>query len=230
MNDQLVEIASWRVICELHRRYPNKFKVIETHPGGGQYDCLSIYDKDNQNIVHFNRAGRMTVFKRFDGRRTPPPFDIWSTMCEQSNQKEILNKVSDLIGLPAPSKIPASTPTTLAYRFIAELLTHGAFSKEQWECRNGYEDTSGYGGGVSPYFNQFPAAQEKLRLVLQNDFLKQPAYRFWFLCKDGRPLLCIETTGQVWNTEGKVFDLPLLYAKKHSICFLIAEIAGDCLP
>lgn len=230
MNDQLIEIASWRVICELHRRYPDKFKVIETHPGGGQYDCLSLYDKNGLNIAHFNRNGRMTVFKRFDGRENPRPFDIWSATCHENKQKETLDKVSDMIGLTVPAKLPASTATTLVYRLIAEFLTHSVFGKYCWECRNGYEDTSGYGGGVRTYFEQFPDAQKRLKTVLESDIFNEPAYRFWFLCRAGRPLFCLETTGQVWNTKGKSFDLTGLYAKKHCMWSLIYEIAGDYLP
>ena len=50
MNRQLIEAASWRVACELIRRYPDRLIVIETHPADGQYDCLSIYEsRDLQN-------------------------------------------------------------------------------------------------------------------------------------------------------------------------------------
>ncbi len=45
VNQQLVEIASWRIVSELIRRHPEKFTVIETHPGGVQYDCLTLYDE-----------------------------------------------------------------------------------------------------------------------------------------------------------------------------------------
>lgn len=37
----ILEAASWRLTAELVRRYPNRFSVIETHPGGGQYNCKS---------------------------------------------------------------------------------------------------------------------------------------------------------------------------------------------
>ncbi len=49
VNKQLTEIASWRIVSELIRRHPEKFTVIETHPGGGQYDCLSPYSMQTKS-------------------------------------------------------------------------------------------------------------------------------------------------------------------------------------
>jgi len=43
MNSQKREISSWKIVSELMRRFPNKFTVIEAHPSGGTYDCLSLY-------------------------------------------------------------------------------------------------------------------------------------------------------------------------------------------
>ena len=41
LSRQLLEAASWRVVAELVRRHPT-IRVIETHPGGDQYDCLQL--------------------------------------------------------------------------------------------------------------------------------------------------------------------------------------------
>ena len=46
----ILEAASWRLTAELVRRYPDRFSVIETHPGGGQYDCITLIDEDNDSI------------------------------------------------------------------------------------------------------------------------------------------------------------------------------------
>ena len=205
MNRQLIEIASWQVINELHRRHPTKFKVIETHPGGGMYDCLSIFstaDREPRHIADFNRAGRLHIF----------------------------DKVTDLLGLSIPQKRPPSTPTTLVYRFISAFLTHTAFGVEDWRCRNGFIDTSGYGGGVSSVFDKFPQAQERLRVELKDDIFQSPAYRFWFLRKNEKPVLCLETTGTLWNKKGKEFNLAELYKEERRVWPMVIKVAGDLLP
>jgi hypothetical protein len=35
------EAASWQLTAELVSRYPDRFMVIETHPAGGMYDCIT---------------------------------------------------------------------------------------------------------------------------------------------------------------------------------------------
>lgn len=231
MNRQLVEIASWKIVSELTRRYPGKFTVLETHPGGGQYDCLSLYDKKQEHIASFNRAGRFHVFASFDGIKQREPYEIWPAMNEEYDQKTVLDKVSDDLGLPIPAKLPAAVPATLVYRFIAAFLSHAVFGIPQWCCVNGVLDSSGYGGGIRrPFFEQFSQAHGRLEIHETADLYKQPAYRFWFICKEDKPLLCLETNGVVWTAKGKTHNVMELYAAKRRIWPVVLEVAGDLLP
>ena len=232
MNTQLIEIASWRIVSELHRRYPDKFKVIETHPGGGMYDCLTLMDRKQRHIADFNRVGRLNVFNRFDEKKPQKPFEIWPEMLRSDNPTAIVDQVSDLIGLQVPSKLPSSTPTTLIYRFISTFLNHCTFGKDKWECRNGYFDSSDILGSYEVSdFEYFSQAQQRLRSVFPDDVLQQPAYRFWFLHKNDKPMLCLETTGVVWNDKGTSFELINLYKKNNRrIWPVVYEVARDYLP
>ena len=231
MNHQLIEIASWRIVSELCRRYPGKFTVLETHPGGGQYDCLSLFDKKQKHIADFNRAGRFHVSSSYDGVEQREPFAIWPEMMEEYDQKRVLDKVSDDLGLPIPAKLPAALPTTVVYRFIAAFLSHAVFGVQRWYCINGVEDASGYGGGIrNAFFEQFPQARGRLEIHETTDFFREPAYRFWFICKEENPVLCIETNGVIWTATGKAYNLKELYAAKHRIWPLVMEVAGDLFP
>ncbi|MFH1480928.1 MAG: hypothetical protein ABIG67_06650 [Pseudomonadota bacterium] len=135
-NEQLIEIASWRIASELYRRHPGKFKIIETHPGGGQYDCLALYT-EKQHIADFNRKGRLHVFEPFTrSPDNPGPYEVWNVMLNEHNLKKVLDKISLMIGLQIPSKLPPSNPTTIVYRFIAAFLSHAVFGINKYECRN----------------------------------------------------------------------------------------------
>ncbi len=223
MNAQLIEVASWRIISELHRRYPGKFVMVETHPGGGQYDCLSLFH-DKRHVADFNRVGS---FHDFNGQ---PSLDIWRLLAEEEPQA-VLDQICRRLELPIPVKLPPSTQDVLTYRFIAAFLSHSVFGREKWECRNGYYDSTGMGEcGVSHLFNQFPEAKERLRVSVPNDLLEIPAYRFWFVIRDYKPLICLETTGTVWNDKGQSFDLTKLYKKEKRIWPVVMAIAGHLLP
>jgi hypothetical protein len=230
-SSQLIEIASWRIVSELHRRYPERFKVIETHPGGGQYDCLSLYDGE-VHIADFNRCGRFHVFHRYDNEpKLPQPLDIWSEMLNTKDVRSVLDRVSMMLGLPIPDRLPPTTPTTLVYRFIATFLSHAVFGIHRWECRNGFFDTSGYGGGVVKDFKRFEGARRRLEVGLPDDILRQPAYRFWFLRRNDVPELCLETTGLAWQPGiEEPCDLMGLYRKDRRVWSVIGIVAGHLLP
>jgi hypothetical protein len=228
MNQQLIEIASWRIVTELYRRYPGEFRVIETHPGGGQYDCLSLYDeRDFSNLAHFNRGGSLFI------HRTKQRMEqIWEDLLNAPNPKAILDTICQMLGYSKVSKMPPSTPTTLVYRFIATFLTHAAFGIQTWECRSGIIDTSGYGGGIVKDFERFPQAQKRVEVRMDRDLLDEPAYRFWFLKKNGKPLICLETTGHLWiRDELKTYDLVDIYNLNHRrIWATVVATVGSLMP
>jgi hypothetical protein len=227
MNKQLIEIASWRMVSELQRRYPGMFRVIETHPGCGTYDCLSLINKQGKAIADFNRSGRFHVLHGSKEK----PLEIWKEISDNSDSKKILDKVCQMLGWQTVKKLPSSTSTTLVYRFIADFLAHAAFGIHAWECRNGYCDTSGYGGGVVSDFEEFPKAKEGLEIIQADDLLKQPAYRFWFLRKDNAPKICLKTDGFLWMQDDQnTYNLMELYKQKdRRIWPVIVAVANRLL-
>lgn len=66
---QARESLSWQIAVLLLRMHPGRLRLVETHPGGGTYDCLSMYDRSDQRRgeLHLNRGGSATVNHRFDG-------------------------------------------------------------------------------------------------------------------------------------------------------------------
>ena len=56
------------------------------------------------------------------------------------------------------------------------------------------------------------------------------AYNFWFLIKDERAMLCLDTSGRVFRRDGKAHDLSKLYRRDRRIWALICATALDILP
>jgi hypothetical protein len=61
---QHLEVATWQIIEAFDRHFDHDFFVAETHPGGGQYDCITMGERVNEvprSVVDLNRTGRIHV-------------------------------------------------------------------------------------------------------------------------------------------------------------------------
>lgn len=225
---QLKEILSWRLVAELWRRFPDRFFLIETHPGGGQYDCLSLIDPAEglSSMLSVNREGSLQLsYGRDPG--------VWSDWSERMaiNPGDFLNKLCDSLGIDVPQPLPQSTPSTIAFRFICEFLTHATGRLDHWECRNGFLDTSGWAcARQDAWFDSFPALRnsDHPKRLVKGEL--DPAYCYWFLLKNSMPELCIDIGGQLYNREGKTYDLVAIYSQHKRVWPVIAETAIQLLP
>lgn len=230
INKQLIEIASWRMVSEIFRCYPNMFDLVETHPGGGLYDCLSLYDKKNDEVMSFNRNGSLHYFKncRTGEKQLFSDNEFWEKTVEYGDPKRIVTMVLEHIGLVWPPVRPISTPEILVYRYIAEFLTHSAFGRHEWRCVNGFHDTSGYSSGELNDFELFPSSA-KIQRSMPEKF-GNTAYNFWFIKKNGESLLCLAEDGTLMCRDGSIYSLPELYKKDRRIWYLIFHISEALLP
>ena len=120
----------------------------------------------------------------------------------------------------------------MAYRVISAFLAHAMFGRVNWECRNGYLDSSGMSGGRrDELFEHFPSARQRLAVRQAGDMLDIPAYRFWFLMRNDQPLLAIEATnGTAWDTSGRETDLFARYRRHRRIWPVVWGVASHLLP
>lgn len=234
-NRQLEEIVSWRFVTELWRRFPERFDLIEAHPGGGQYDCLALLTKGQNPAIAIDvgrGGGSVHIHKDalgLDGDMLM--YSDWMQRMLGHEPDRYLDDIAHETRLTVPKKLPASTPATLTYRYISDFLTHSICRLGNWECRNGFNDSSGYGGGVRhQLFEQFPLLGEENTIRHGSPIIGEHAYNFWFLLKDEKPVLCLDTSGRVFRQDGICHDLPGLYKRSRRIWPLICETALDILP
>ena len=234
-GQKIEEIFSWRLMAEIWRRYPKQFDLIEAHPGGGQYDCLVLLTKGQKPrfAIDVNRGGGSVHIHR-DALGLVGDMTLYSDWMERmtgASPSGFLDDIANEARLVIPKKLPASTPATLTYRYISDFLAHSISRLENWECRNGFEDTSGYGGGVrQSFFKQFPLLRKETALRHGSPILGKYEYNFWFLLKNGDPVLCLDTSGMVFRLDGACHDLVNLYRHYRRIWPLISETALDILP
>lgn len=96
VNTRLRLAQSWWLASELARRHP-ELLIIETHPGGGQYDCLSLV-KDEQTLIDVNRVGSIHIHHD-DGESIPI-----DSLCQQQEPYAVLKSVERRAGLRPPEQ------------------------------------------------------------------------------------------------------------------------------
>ncbi|MEV6493289.1 hypothetical protein AB0M20_32405 [Actinoplanes sp. NPDC051633] len=215
-------MQSWWLASELIRRHPD-LVLIEMHPGGGQYDCLSLF-RNGERVVFINRAG--TVQIPDDESFRPLTFEQIFSRPPSS----VVRSIEMGVRLPSPQRSPISTPAALTYRVIAQLMAITVNDKRSWDVRNEILDTSGYGGGPRGYVDKFPIAAERAQQRRPDDLLGIPQYRYWGVIRDDELLAVLDTDGFAYVGE-HVLHLPGLYsAHGRKLTSLVAASLGSILP
>lgn len=228
IDRSVLEAASWRLASELVRRHPLTTRVLHTHPGGGQYDCLTVTSPTtNGGKIHLNRNGTIQVHQRFDDLSEPQWEPTSWDEYLRADPREFLDGLERAAGLPTPPHVPPSDPMTLTYRVLAALAASAVKSVHPIEIHSGYIDTSGYGGGPNDALDLFPAIPDELRRSRAADLFGEPGYRFWLVLRDRVPILAFEQDeGMAWtahHAEGT--DLLGLYElSRHNVLVVTLEL------
>lgn len=228
VDRSVLEAASWRLASELVRRHPLTTRVLHTHPGGGQYDCLTIASPTaTGGTIQLNRNGSIQVHQRFDDSPDPQWEPTSWDEYLRADPRAFLDSLERAAGLPLPRHVPPSDPMTLAYRVFAGLAATAMKSVHPIEIQSGFIDTSGYGGGPNDALDMFPAIPAELRRLQDTDLFGEPGYRFWVVLRDRVPILAVEQDeGMAWtphHTDGT--DLLGLYElSRHNLHVLTLEL------
>lgn len=216
VSRQAIEALSWKLIAEFHRRHPERLKVIEAHPGGGQYDCLGLV-RGGEVIAFLNRVGSFTCFPSGAAIEWQ---DLWPRCLTAGGLGQILDKMSRLCGLEVPSKLPPSSTPTVAFRAMALIAATLCLDLEpqEWDWRNGAEDTSGKGcqSGRDEWFKVLCLENELAQARGEGDADFGGRYRYWFLLRDGVPQCCvIADRGVACLRDGSRVELAEAYSRTH---------------
>lgn len=213
-REQIVSAVTWELIWQLMRRFrkPYTFRVYETHPGGGQYDCLSLYTPDRQTHFDFNLVGG-SLHVWANGSHMER-LDIVDDYLRCENPKELLDRVCALAGLGFAGKLPPSDGPVLACGLVAAIFKQHIFMPYKLKMLMGYGDTSGYGEGPRlEKFRMFPAYANERNY-----------YRYFFLEKDGETLCMLDMAGAIILLNGDRIPLEQEYARHGRDINLTAAI------
>ncbi|MBO4238587.1 TY-Chap2 family putative peptide chaperone [Pseudonocardia alni] len=220
---------SWWLASELVRRHP-RLLVVETHPGGGMYDCLTLVDPGvagPTTVLQLNRNGRIHVDPH---NSTIEPVE-WTKMLAAENSHSVLRSVEGYARLRPPvPRAPTIGPRAMTYRVLAHILACLVDDRSTWDARSGCLDW-GYGLGRHTDLDRFPSIRDGLHDVRESDLFGEPAYRYWLLHCGDEAVAVLDTDGWAHFADRQPVELVPAYRGNGSrLTSLIGSVFGHVLP
>jgi hypothetical protein len=224
----VAEALSWRLAVEIVRRHPKDLWLVQTNPFG-DYDCLTLRSITHPAAgpsIHIPRHGHHAQIQWFGAPSDAPASPAllsWGDYYAADDPRAWLRNIDRLAGLAAPiGPLPASTPSSLALRWIAAFLTTQLGSRKPWHARTVWHND----GPTPDGFSRFPAAAAWLRNQPNTD----AASRVWFLRREGIDEVAVGADGTLWRAEDAAdpVDLMTTYRDAGSnLIQLLARTAAD---
>jgi hypothetical protein len=224
---RFVLAQSWWIASELVRRHP-QLLALETHPGGGQYDCLSIVDSASRQdlpLIDINRVGRIHVPRA----EAFEPI-TWASALGENHAHAVVRVVEAGAQLQPPTQAPPTTAKVLAYRVIARVLTTLVDDRHDWDVRSGYLQTFQLGSGTWPELSEFPGVAPFLDERRPDDVEGQPAFRFWFVKRGTESVAVLDTDSRLYLRDRPPIELLPIYKRTRSLTATIGETLSHLLP
>lgn len=202
----LVEALSWSLASRLVRRHPT-LRIVEEHPGGGQYDCLTVSGRGDGNFdsIQLNRVGSAFVWGGESSWRWAWR-GIWNELASSSDFRFGVGLLEHHARLAKVDPTPAAEPHTVAYRLIAAVLTAN-LGTQSWRA-------------------SFDFGGETWTGLTVPSWVPRPDGS-WLLHRNGEPVLAIDcNAGTAVRTDGERFDLMAVYEADRRISALMPVVLG----
>ena len=186
------EVWTWRLVAELAKVLPVR-AVLETHPGGGQYDMVELHSQlpgtgGSSAVfrVAVNRPGRVHVRQQDGGLRAR---DLLTDLDHGLPLRDAAGWVAEVADDAGEADLVIQHSVGLMSGLLSVAAGTGT---GQWEWRSGYLDSSGgEGERRQEFFRAIPLANEACRAE-PSDTSGIPEARFWFLADEGRACLAVD--------------------------------------
>lgn len=156
MKPNLKSAISWAILTEIVRRHggTQPLRVLEMHPGNGQYDCLAlvrlrdfregIYAPGNATLLGtFNRQSGTFQSLGASHDDTYPFLDRWLIARDPT---ETIDIICGLLGFAPVIKLPTTSRRILGIRLISAIVGARALQRDYLDVNMAYDDSSGISG------------------------------------------------------------------------------------
>jgi len=201
----VTEAASWAVASQLVAVLPERFQLVEGHPGGGQSDVLRLADPAEswpRTEVLINRLGfgSIQVHHPDGGAISVGGPDLWDGFgCGRTGVAQTVSEVLEVLALlGVPIETRGATTRDRVHEAIALTMRHAALYGLPWRCLWGVEDTAGY-PSVDQRAGLFrPYLEELVDVALGPDGPTGSPGNYWFVVDaEEQPVAAFNTKGYI---------------------------------
>lgn len=239
-NPAVVQALAWQIGSELVRRHPDEVRLIETHPGGGQYDCVTVVKLVGRGPA-FGARIVLDMNMQTGGHLTPVSWHehggerlnwLELVLCDDLRRYAIaqIERVEDL---KVRRSTPRPTQPGIGPHLIAVFLKRAVMSEVAWRTDNAICDGN-YGSDLRrDLLEAFPQVEEAAASFGDQSIDGNPYYRFWFVRPDLRdappsPVFVVDTwAGRLWHRGGPEIRLMDAYKRCGSS---IDELVSHLCP
>jgi hypothetical protein len=207
LGEQAKQALSWIALGELLNIKHLKATVGITHPGGGQYDCLNLFDQSANTMLAINRNGSSVLVSTPKSEIEIPNF--WQTV--SWNPRAAARLIAREFKKPDFSE-PDEERMVLAFtvnRIGAWLLSHlhrSETARAEW----GWSDST-YGAGMNSAIQEFkvPEPWRLLSPPFPHSMWEGDGWsaHTFILFNNGKPVALVNmSSGEAIDCDGEVWD------------------------
>lgn len=190
-----VRLAStWTIVAELLRHHgeARKLRVIEWHPGGGQYDGLALFTEDDakpRKLGFFHTLSERLDVVGADGTTDAvvsewPDGDRYAlALLSAESPSRVVREAGLALGLPADVPVSPTNPSTACVRALAAYLRERAMDPLSLDVRSGWVEPD---GGTREWIARFPSVRDAVINAPDGSWARVcAASRLWRIGADG---------------------------------------------
>jgi hypothetical protein len=122
-----IEYLSWKLMSRALEFLDLDLHFADLHPGGGQYDCLSLITKDSQVFLMLNRNGTSAA------TNTGSVHDIWENAAKNGSRSTIMDAFTEL-DVDMRDVIEEKADLILTCKRMAQWIRHQSKKKGRAIC------------------------------------------------------------------------------------------------